>query len=271
MPSSTHPVETFDYAEDGEVTSKENNRLTWLEKLLAFGEAEIRRIGVPASNRDLRWPLLLSNTIAVQQLARSAVVLAKDKEVLGIPSLLRSMAEGFINIKYVIADNSQMRARAHILDDHTSRIKLCNKVLSSQSGRSDFLGKSLKEWKALRDQLVDEAEELRQQHGQNNLNWLNLWERARGAKEEATYLTVFWLFSQDVHLTSRGTSKFVEEDEHGNLTFIHNPPLADDVARYLLTCYSLYLMFLKFCSDHFRIPTAPSLEPFEERLKSLVS
>jgi hypothetical protein len=252
------------------VSNETENRLSWLEKLLAFGEAEVKKIDIPEADKDLRFPLLFSNTLAVQRLAHSVTALVKDGAVEGVPPILRSMVEAFINTKYLMDDVSQMRARAYILDDHTSRIKFINKVLESQRD-AKFLGKPLTEWRALKNELTAEIREWKRRYGEGNLNWLNLWERARRIKEESMYLTVYWLFSQEVHVTSRGTSKFVKEDENGNIVFVHNPDVSDDVEKYLLTCFSLYLIFLKLCSQYFGIPIGESLEPFDEALKRMAS
>lgn len=57
--------------------------------------------------------------------------------------------------------------------------------------------------------LEQELSERQSLFGRENVTWPNLAQRAKGGNSEELYATVFWLFSEDTHMTAEGLNRYL--------------------------------------------------------------
>lgn len=216
------------------------------------------------SNNDLRLVILASVIGATHRIIRAIITQIKNGSVDGIDILVRSLVEGLINVKYIIEDETQMRARAYIVDDlrdRLSSIKRLIPMLEQGTARGMATVTDTDRYRQLQQQLQQERQDLINRYGQENLNWPALEQRARQSGSEELYATAIWLLSLDVHMTARGLDRFMSENNNSVVI-----ELGQDLSRiylHLRTIYIIYVALLNECNRHFGIPPREEFDKFD--------
>ena len=235
-----------------------------LESLWNFVDSKISRQTIDHKN-DLRLLILASVTAATHRLIRGVIAQINSGSVDGMDILTRSLIEGMINIKYIIEDNTQMRARAYIVADYSDRIKSLKRLiplLEQEKAPGMATVTDDKHYKNLQSQLEKELLEFQEEYGKDNLIWPSLEQRAQISNSEELYATAIWLLSLDSHLTARGLDRFMKEKEDGGVII----DLGQDLSRvgmHLRTIYITYIALLNECCTYFNLPKREDLEPFD--------
>ena len=235
-----------------------------LEQLWDFVDSTISKQTI-STNNDLRLLVLASITTATHRLIRGVIAQIKNLYIDGVDILTRSLAEGLINVKYIIEDETQMRARAYIVADHIDRINSLKRLISlleQKKAPGMATVTDAERYKMLKSQLETELLGFKNQYGEDNLVWPNLEQRARMSNSEELYATVIWLLSLDSHLTARGLDRFMKEKEDGGVII----DLGQDLSRislHLTTIYITYMALLNECSTRLDIPLKKDLEQFD--------
>lgn len=238
-----------------------------LQKLEALWNYADRTLGSQsfASKNDLRLVILSSVTAAIHRLTKSTMVQLKGGSTAGLDTILRSCGEGLINVKYILEDETQMRARAYIIDDHRDRITSIERLIPFFKEREELsltTSADSERLKKLQDQLKQELSDFESKYGKDKLVWPRLDQRAQRSKTEGIYTTVIWLLSLDAHLTARGLDRFMKEKADGGLII----DLGQDLSRidlYLKTAYIIYMALLNECSTYFNLPPRAGLDRFD--------
>ena len=234
-----------------------------LDKLWQFSETGMRGKTFETGG-DLRKIILLQITAAVSRTIHSALTQIKGESFYGLDFLLRPIVEGLINYKYIKEDETQMRARAFIMDDIRTRLADIRRLIPLlDRGQAPGMATvtDAGRYRQLETRLLQEQTDLNNQYGQENLVLPNIEERARQSGTSEIYATVYWLLCQDTHLTARGLDRYMRED-NGQLSVVWDLSL-DRFLITLRTFYIIYIALLNECSDNFGIPIKKDLAPFD--------
>lgn len=131
------------------------------------------------TNGDLRLYTLTSITAAVHRLIRGVIAQINNGSIDGVEILARTVTEGMINVKYILEDQTQMRAHAYITDDIVDRIKSLNRLipLFEKNKAPGFIGiADAEKYKGLKKTLEKELSESYEKYGKKNLYWPKLKE-----------------------------------------------------------------------------------------------
>lgn len=214
---------------------------------------------------DLRRVILMQMTGAFHRTIRAILAEIRGGSVDGLDSHTRSIVEGLISTKYILEDDTQMRARAFIAHDHRDRISSLRRLiplLDRNAAPGMATVTDAQRYRNLLAQLEQELIQTEAQYGKNNIRWPSLQERARLSNSEELYATAFWLLSLDAHMTSRGLDRFMREGVNNNLIV----ELGQDLSRsymHLRTIYISYLALLNECNRLFGVPPRRELDQFE--------
>jgi len=237
--------------------------LQQLENLWNFMDSALSSRQFPAQN-DLRLFILASVTAATFRIIRAIIRQIRGGSVDGIEILIRSLVEGMVNVKYILEDTTQMRARAYIADDLRDRLANVRRLiplLAKGTARGMATVTDADRYRKLERQLQQERQDLKDQYGEKNLRFPSLEQRAKLSGTEELYSTAFWLFSLDTHFTARGLDRFMNT-QNNNIVI----ELGQDLSRIYLSLRSTYIIFcalLNECSQYFNIPQREEFKKYD--------
>ena len=142
------------------LTKKQERWIKELEELWNFFDARLRNYSLRTS--DLRLKLLLALTIAAHRLIRGFIAQLKGGSNDNLQSKLRTLTEAFINVKYILFDENDFRAKAFVLDSKKLRVRTLDKIImlmEKERAPSMATINSLESYKELRDSLKQEVSE----------------------------------------------------------------------------------------------------------------
>ncbi len=220
--------------------------------------------------KDLRFLMLMSISIATHKLVYGVITLVEENSPDEADILLRTIVEGFINLKYIFEDESLMRVRAFVVNDHKDRIKTLNKLirlLKDKKAPGMATVTNVDRYEQLKVQIEAELNEFETQFGKDSLLWPSLAERARLANCSEMYATTYWLLCLDAHMSSRSLDKYLS-DQSGQLTFKSKP----DEVRVNLCLQSTAICYMALVNEFFErfaISENEEVKQFDERLSIL--
>ena len=219
------------------------------------------------TKEDIRLIILIQITNAASKIIHSVLAQIDNDSFYGLDYLSRPLIEALINYKYIKEDSTQMRARAFIVDDIRSRLKNIKRLIPLLENNLAPVMSTVTDanrYKELQEQLEKEQNELVSQYGKDNLNFLDLLERAKRSGTLEIYATAYWLLSEDAHLTARGLDRFMRE-EGGQLSVTGDM----DLNRFEMNLKTFYIVFsalLNECSEQFGIPDKEGLNEFPSKI-----
>ena len=119
---------------------------------------------------------------------------------------------------------------------------------------------SIESYIELRESLRQEVSEEENRLGERSVSWPSVEQRARQAGLEEYYPTVFYLFSQDNHMSVDSLFRFLEE-ANGATAFTTKLDLSD-LDQEIQTAYVYYHQFIDFCSEKLGFPAEEELKEF---------
>ena len=155
--------------------------------------------------RDLRLKLLLTLTVAAHRLIRGFLAQLRGGSNDNLQSKLRTLTEAFINVNYILSDETDNRAKAFVLDSKRLSLRTLDKLImliEHEQASSMAAVSSIESYIELRDTLRQEVSEEINRLGENNAAWPPVEQRAIKVGLEEYYRTVFYLFSQDNHMSA---------------------------------------------------------------------
>ncbi len=119
---------------------------------------------------------------------------------------------------------------------------------------------SIESNRELRESLRQEVSEEENRLGESSLSWPSVEQRARQADLEEYYPTVFYLFSQDNHMSADSLFSFLEE-ANGATAFTTKLDL-NELDKEIQTAYVYYLQFISLCAEKLGFPAEEELQMF---------
>jgi len=243
------------------LTKKQHQWIKQLEDLWNFFDARLKNYGLKTS--DLRLQLLLTLTVATHRLIRGFLAQLKGGSNDNLQSKLRTLTEALINVNYILSDDKDFRAKAFVLDSKKIRIRTLDKLIrlmEQEKASSMEAINSIESYKELRESLKQEVSEEENRLGEENASWPSVEQRAKRAGLEEYYPTVFYLFSQDNHMSVDSLFRFLKE-VNGVTAFTTKLDLSD-LDQEIQTAYAYYLQFANLCSEKLSFPTEEELKEF---------
>lgn len=232
----------------------------WVAVNSDMGGSQIKHHG------DLRLLVLISITAGIHRLVRGILAEIQGNSIDCLDLVTRSFVEALINVKYILEDDTEMRARAYIVQDNKDRITALKRLiplLETQNAPAMAKVTDAEKCKKLQKEIEAELTELETQHGTKNLIWPDLKQRAKKSNNEELYATAIWLLSLDTHLTARGLDRFIKEKPDGGVIV----DLGQDLSRaslILTTIYTTYMALLNECSQRLGCPQKTVIKPFDD-------
>ncbi len=244
-----------------QLSEKQELWIKQLEDLWNFLDARLDNYSLKTN--DLRLGLLLHMMVGVHRLIRGFLAQLKGGSNDFLESRLRTLVEATININYILADETGKRARAFILDATRSRltaVKRILRLLEQKNAPSMAEVNTIESYRALKLSLEQELSERQRLLGREHATWPNLERRAQLGNSEEMYATVFWLFSQDTHMTAEGLNRYLSNIEGGiAMTTELDLSMLDQEIQ---TAFVSYLGFIGTCSQRFGFPSEEELKEF---------
>jgi hypothetical protein len=162
------------------LTQSQRRLIRQLDELWNWADTKLS--GHPLPEDDLRLTVLFQLSGATHRLVRAIIAQVWGGSVDGLEGRMRSMIEALINIRYILAEQKDTRARAFIVDDQRSRRKVCNwmiPLMANGKAPSMALNITLDFWKNQEAKLAEELADLESHYGRDDLKWPSLEERAR--------------------------------------------------------------------------------------------
>jgi len=199
--------------------SKEHKRrLRQLDELLAWAEGQLTNWPFPD---DLLAVVVAQQAGGIHRLARAVLAQIRGGSTDFLESRMRAMVEASINVRYILAADSQARARAFAIDDVKSRRTMVNRTAPlMRRGKAESMASisTQETWDEIQSDLDKELADLEAKYGKVTVGWPSIEQRAQKGDSEELYATAFWWFSQDEHLTTRGLDKYMKTED-GKLYF----------------------------------------------------
>ncbi len=237
------------------LTKKQEGWIKELEELWNFFDERLKNYSLKTN--DLRYGLLLHMTVAVHRLIRGFLAQLKGGSNDYLESRLRAMVEADININYILADETGNRARAFILDGTRSRLRALTRLLRLLEQKK---APAMEEVNTIEDYKKQKLSLEQELAGKEHLKWPKLEDRAKAVNSEEMYATVFWLFSEDTHMTAEGLNRYLKSIE-GGIGMLVGLDLRE-LGRQVQTAYVSYIAFINTCSQRFGFPTEEELRKF---------
>lgn len=243
------------------LTKKQERWIKELEELWNFFEARLKGYSLKTDN--LRLKLLLALMVAAHRLIRGFIAQLKGSSNDNLQSKLRTLTEAFINVKYILSSENDFRAKAFILDSKKMSVRTLDKIimlLEQEKAPSMAAINPLESYKELRESLKQEVAEEANRLGERNVSWPSVEQRARQAGLEEYYPTVFYLFSQDNHMSADSLFRFL--DEANGVTIFTTELDLSDLDQEIQTAYAYYLQFIHLCAEKLGFPDQEELKEF---------
>ena len=220
---------------------------------------------------------IFSINIAMNNYAKGIKFLMEKDDVLSADVLLRTLIEGFINIFYISADNSSIRAISYILEDYRTReknVKTIKELIKNGEIVDNFFPEL-----STPEQCDEYIKKLEDKKNKNLLNLKanlqinindkelifprNLYERADKANLQSVYKILYPYLSNLIHVSSSGLKDFIKIVDDKYIIDIKNSET--EKIRLLDTAYRIYLKTIEELYKQFNI-NKNSLKGFKDLL-----
>jgi hypothetical protein len=243
------------------LSEKQAQWINQLEELWNFLDARLKSYKM--KTHDLRLIVLLHMTVAAHRLIRGFLAQLKGGSNDNLQSNLRTLTEATINANYILADETDNRAKAFILDSTRSRIKVLERIINLlEQDRVPSMARvnSIENYRGMKSRLEQELFEQQNLLGRSNITWPTLEQRAKRGDSEELYATVFGYFSQDTHMTADSIDRFISEVNAGSV-FTAELDLSA-LNQEIQTAFAYYLIFITICSEKLGFPAQEELKEF---------
>ena len=182
--------------------------------------------------------------------------------------VLRALIESWITCRYILNDDSEVRAAAYVLQPMRDSLKFLRRLRTISDSHPEnaplvLKGAGVTSIEGLDAKISETEAALTKNEHVRALP--SLEQRAQAVEAEWMYASVYaFLFSDEVHAGARATLKFT----------VSHPSLSDEARathaeKMLVTTFTLFLDFLEQASEHLGQPTESELAPFQDYRREL--
>lgn len=263
------------------------NYLSDLQELVTFGESKLGSHTFSLSEHRTRKVLVFQYTGAAHGLMQPFIDLCTAKRTSGATILIRSLFEVYVRLIFIFCEKGQQNVVKGIRESFRKKAqstKDWDKFLHDNPnlGKGFDIARLMKEvpnW----EKYQKKAEKIfNQRYGHSDYkwpslnkmveqidNWNNLHHPAKRHKNNLTwtYLTVYGLWSQLVHLDFDGLNSLMKPASGGGFEFMFEGH-PEDVDKLCISAYAFYFKILDIFSNQFGTPTRSDLKQYRDVMKS---
>jgi len=258
-------------------------KINFLKALPEYSEIRLNQINNKInSTNDLQLHIILQIGIAMNHYVKSLVTSLETANILAANVLFRSMVESFINIEYIMQDESPLRSIAYLfLDFKTQQINIetfkeliekdpnqanlipelstiekCNEQLNKLEHEKSIILKTLKT-------------DFKIEVNSEDLNFLTLEQRANKINLRNLYNVLYRYLCGISHMSASGLKELIKFENDRYL--IATIDTEEEIHKILTIAYDIYLLSIKDLFMKFDIYIEKDfkiMEEISEKLKS---
>jgi|GEM_PF-2282728 len=187
-------------------------------------------------------------------------------------SLSRSIFENYINLSYILKENSENRADLFVNFGLKQQYEKAKKHFGdrlpdeySKSFDSQFIEEYNKAYEKEDEELKTKGYKIKK----NYWSRINIGEMADEVGVKSTYDTMYQFACQQTHTDSLGLLKYGESATDGEIT-ISDSPSIEDVEESLIWSMNYFLMLYRRIIKYFKFDFEQDLDGFENELNVIV-
>lgn len=217
-----------------EMNKKNKELLNWLETLTEYADGRLSQINNKISNTDdIVLHSIFIIVLAMNYYVKNIKTLIEAKMVLPANILLRSLIEGFINIEYIIYEDSPLRAIAYVFEDFDSReknVKTYKEIITEYPNKSNLIPKLattekcyefLKKIRKEKEEYLSNFEKKYNiKVNKKDLNFLNVFKRSKKADLKNLYKILYPYLSGLSHMSASGLKDFIKIEGNKYRVFV---------------------------------------------------
>ncbi|MCL5772316.1 MAG: DUF5677 domain-containing protein [Actinobacteria bacterium] len=251
-----------------------DNLLVNFRKLIKFGESKLLKVRLDIAKDDFRLLTIFTLIGAIHYYAESIMILAKHKKLFTGETLLRSLFEGFLNLKYILLEENEKNAIKYAIKDFTNRKEFTEKwksFIEANPKYSDYINELSTIEKC--DEFINEIEKNienieKKFEVSNKLPDLRSMAKVIDTKIkdhhfEFAYLTFYDYLCDISHVSSKGLKNFFISYGNGYIFCIGKND-SEEIYKLLIAAYEFYLNTLVIFSDNFKKLSKEELKPYLE-------
>lgn len=252
----------------------ESNLLKNCEKLLKFGESNLLKIKLDIAKDDFRLLTIFTLIGAIHYYTESILILAKYGKLFAGETLLRSLFEGFLNLKYILLEKNEKNAIKYAIKDFANRKDFTEKwksFIEANPKYSDYINELSTTEKC--DEFINEIEK-NIEDIEKKFEVLNKLPDLRGMAKiidakikdhhfEFAYLTFYDYLCDISHVSSKGLKNFFIPHGDGYIFCIGKND-SEEIDKLLIAAYEFYLNTLVIFSNNFKELSKEELKPYLE-------
>jgi hypothetical protein len=241
--------------------------------MLEFHENEFKIL----SNKNIKvysdLDLILLLTLAkTTKTLRSIRLLADNRYGEDSVVLSRSIFENYINIAYILKEDSQRRARIFIGNgvlQYNNRLKELDLLkISPKEYTEQFSEEEIDKIRRERILYKEDLKKNKTQHFGTDWSFRGISGIAEEVGETNMYKMMYFLACQNSHLDAYGLEKYGEENNGASI--FKDIPSLEQVEESLFWSIDYYLKFYGLVEKHFNINISNKLNKFEKKGQEII-
>lgn len=250
----------------------ENNLLKSCEELLKFGESNLLKIKLDIAKDDFQLLTIFTLIGAIHYYTESILILAKYEKLFTGETLLRSLFEGFLNLKYILLEENEKNAIKYAVNDFEARKVFTEKwrrfievnpKCDSYFTELSTLEKCDEFIKRMEKNIAEIEKKFKVSKKLPDLRGMAkaIDKKIKDFHFEFMYLTFYDYLSGISHVSSKGLKNFFTPHENGFIFCIGRNDL-QEINKLLIATYEFYLKTLVILSDNFKELSKEELNPY---------
>lgn len=233
-----------------------------LQELLTWAELQFANHPLPD---DLVGMVIAQQAGGVHRLARAVLAQIRGGSSDQLESRMRALVESAINVRYILAGDSEARALAFVNADVVNQKTIANHFASLlRRNRAPSMAQvtTVEFWDGHAARLQKELAEIETVHGRVSDAWPPILQRAEKGESDELYATLFRHFSEDEHLTPRGLDKHMRVK--GQSVYLDFSQDLSHLPAIIGMTYVYYLTTLKLLGRRTGFPVMEDLQRFDK-------
>jgi hypothetical protein len=244
------------------------------KKLIKFGESKLLKVRLDIAKDDFRLLTIFTLIGAIHYYAESIMILAKHKRLFTGETLLRTLFEGFLNLKYILLEETEKNAIKYAIKDFTNRKDFAEKwksFIEVNPKYSDYISELSTIEKC--DEFIRDIEK-NIDYIEKKFKVLNKLPDLRSMAKvidikikdhhfEFAYLTFYDYLCDISHISSKGLKNFFIPYGDGYMFCIGKND-SEEINKLLIAAYEFYFNTLVIFSNNFKELSKEELNPYLE-------
>jgi len=246
------------------MNKKNEEAFNYLDSLIEYANGRLSQINNKINDsNNVKLHIILQLGLVMNYYVKN-IRIALDNNILAANVLLRSLVEGFINIEYIMQEDSPVRAIAYLFQDFKTReknVKTYKEIIKKNPSKSNIIPdlSSPKKCDEFLEKLSDEKKSilstLNKDFGikinKEDLKFLNIYNRAVRTNLESVYKILYPYLSGISHMSASGLKDLIIFDDNKYLI----APKDDDeeTGKILETTFRIYLVSIEDLFKEFNL------------------